>query len=174
MNELSKLKWKELFAARILNRGYDYYLDGKVWDLHYEIGKATATVAGTEDYRVTITMTDDEITDMDCDCPYASDGNYCKHEAAVLYALSEEPEDTGSENCEHQGLDEEQTNTCHSLEDEQGRTKLSWIRKLETEREELKKHIACMSEDEMREMLSPSENHKEEYTIGKQYTAKDI
>ena len=30
---------------------------------------------------------DGDFIDADCDCPYSQDGNYCKHEAAVLYAL---------------------------------------------------------------------------------------
>ena len=30
---------------------------------------------------------DGEVSDMECDCPYAEDGNYCKHMAAVLYEL---------------------------------------------------------------------------------------
>ena len=29
----------------------------------------------------------DPIEDMLCDCPYAEDGNYCKHMAAVLFAV---------------------------------------------------------------------------------------
>ena len=31
-----------------------------------------------------------EIEDMECSCPYADDGNYCKHMAAVLYAAEKD------------------------------------------------------------------------------------
>lgn len=153
MEDNSKIKWKELFAARILARGYDYYLDGNVWDLRHEGAKVTATVAGTEDYCVTISLTNNEIEDMDCDCPYAADGNYCKHEAAVLYALTEGVEEIESESFEKQRENEEQTDACHPPADAQGRNKPSWLSKIETEREELKQYISCMSEDEMRDML---------------------
>ena len=36
-------------------------------------------------------MNDREIEEMECTCPYAEDGNYCKHMAAVLYAAEKEP-----------------------------------------------------------------------------------
>lgn len=134
MIDYGNLKWKELFAARILNRGYDYYLDGNVWDLRDDDGRVSATVAGTEDYSVIITLANGKVTDMDCDCPYAADGNYCKHEAAVLYALTEGAKD-------------------NEEEEEPGKTKPSCLSTLDAEREELRQYISCMSEDEMRDML---------------------
>lgn len=48
-----------------------------------------AIVEGTEEYQVEIEIQDDRVRDMFCDCPYAEDGNYCKHMAAVLYELEE-------------------------------------------------------------------------------------
>jgi hypothetical protein len=48
-------------------------------------GIITAVVYGTDDYDVEITIDDEQILDMDCSCPYAEDGNSCKHMAAVLY-----------------------------------------------------------------------------------------
>lgn len=46
-------------------------------------------LVGTEDYQVEIEIHDDRIQDVFCDCPYAEDGNYCKHMAAVLYEIEE-------------------------------------------------------------------------------------
>ena len=152
MADYSKVKWKDLFAARILSRGYDYFLDGNVWDLKDKDGEVSATVAGTEDYCVTITLADGKISDMDCDCPYASDGNYCKHEAAVLYALTEESEDIDAGAYEEQETDAEYIDNWRAQNDEP-KEKPSWLSKLEAEREELKQFISFMSEDEMREML---------------------
>ena len=44
-------------------------------------------------------MQDGEITDLYCSCPYADDGNYCKHMAAVLYAVDNgEASETGAQN----------------------------------------------------------------------------
>ena len=77
--------WKRLFAPIILNRGYEYYMDDLVEDLHRDGDTIYATVSGTEDYEVEITLDGEEVEDMFCTCPYADDGNYCKHMAAVLF-----------------------------------------------------------------------------------------
>lgn len=45
--------------------------------------------SGSDDYEVNIYFSDGEIEDMYCNCPYASDGNTCKHMAAVLYLLED-------------------------------------------------------------------------------------
>ena len=92
--------WKDLFAPHILQRGYNYYQEGRVWDLVRQGNEITALVSGTDEYHVTIQLDDEtkEIIDIDCDCPYAEDGNHCKHEAAVLYQLSEnDAEASGTE-----------------------------------------------------------------------------
>ncbi len=34
-----------------------------------------------------ILLDGNSIEDMFCDCPYAEEGNYCKHMAAVLFAV---------------------------------------------------------------------------------------
>lgn len=79
--------WKKLFSKTILDRGYGYYLKGAVEDISKENDVISATVSGTELYEVEIYLDDGEVSDMECDCPYAEDGNYCKHMAAVLYEL---------------------------------------------------------------------------------------
>lgn len=151
MADYSKVKWKELFAAKILGRGYNYYLDGNVWDLHDNNGEVSATVAGSEDYCVTITLAGDRIAGMTCDCPYAADGKYCKHEAAVLYALTEE---AGGE---AKNLKEQEngshTDTASARKDDQKQKKPSRLSSLEAEMEDLKRYIDCMSEDEMKYLL---------------------
>ena len=93
--------WKRLFAQRILNRGYEYYMDDLVEDLHRDGDTIYATVSGTEDYEVEITLDGEEVEDMFCTCPYADDGNYCKHMAAVLF----EYDDNGAEVKESAGDD---------------------------------------------------------------------
>lgn len=82
--------WQEYFLPRILERGWNYYKDGAVQSLTTTPTGYRATVSGTEDYEVEIELNGDEIAEMYCDCPYADDGNYCKHMAAVLYAVEEE------------------------------------------------------------------------------------
>lgn len=36
-----------------------------------------------------IEIEEDRVYDMHCSCPYAEEGNYCKHMAAVLYKIEE-------------------------------------------------------------------------------------
>ena len=77
--------WKHLFRDIILERGYDYYMQSLVEDYHEDNGDVNATVCGSEDYEVAVHIIDDKLDDAYCSCPYAEDGNYCKHMAAVLY-----------------------------------------------------------------------------------------
>ncbi len=83
--------WQEDFESAILDRGWGYYEEERVVSLKRRGDKVSAVVQGTADYDVEITFDGDMITDLDCDCPYAVDGNLCKHMAAVLYALEDEP-----------------------------------------------------------------------------------
>ena len=53
------------------------------------VDEVNAVVSGSDDYEVNIYFSDGGIDDMYCDCPYASDGNNCKHMAAVLYLLED-------------------------------------------------------------------------------------
>ena len=77
---------KILFETRILERGRDYFRSGAVTDLHTSDNTLTATVAGSADYEVTVTLENGEPSDLYCSCPYAADGKNCKHMAAVLLA----------------------------------------------------------------------------------------
>lgn len=80
------MDWEEMFEPKFLSRGKAYFKDGCVTDLQYDDGILSAVVEGTEDYDVSITLENDIPSDMECSCPYAEDGNLCKHMAAVLYA----------------------------------------------------------------------------------------
>ena len=82
--------WKMNFRKIILDRGEDYYYEGNVSKLEKTGYGYHAIVSGSTDYDVEIYMEDGNISDMECDCPYAQDDNHCKHEAAVLYAIFED------------------------------------------------------------------------------------
>lgn len=84
--------WKGLFQKHILERGRNYFYDDAVTELQKTDRGYQAVVIGTEDYEVEIEMDKDVIYDMYCSCPYAEDGNNCKHMAAVLYKIEEEIE----------------------------------------------------------------------------------
>ncbi len=86
--------WKSLFQPHILQRGRNYYKEGWVGSISEIENGYAAIVEGTEDYEVEIYVqkrgsSQEVIHDMYCSCPYAQDGNYCKHMAAVLYEIEE-------------------------------------------------------------------------------------
>ena len=87
-----QMKWKHLFPTRILNRGKSYFYSGQVYDLKKECHTLRAKVDGYNTYFVTIQFNEDEqsFLHMDCSCPFAEDHNYCKHEAAVLFAYEDQ------------------------------------------------------------------------------------
>lgn len=66
-----------------------YYYDGAVHDLEKSEHGYHAMVEGMEDYEVDIEVKDGQICEMYCTCPYAEDGNNCKHMAAVLCEIEE-------------------------------------------------------------------------------------
>lgn len=80
--------WKDWFQPHILERGRTYFDEGRVSELERTEDGYAAIVAGTEEYEVEILLEGDSIEDMLCDCPYAEDGNACKHMAAVLFAVA--------------------------------------------------------------------------------------
>lgn len=86
--------WKDLFCTHILERGLNYYEEGYVTSLEQNLTGYTAVVVGTENYDVEIEILDNRVYDMTCTCPYAAEGNYCKHMAAVLYEIEEGEPDT--------------------------------------------------------------------------------
>lgn len=93
------MNWKKLFAIRILERGYDYYCDDAVENMEISDDTIRADVIGSDDYEVEISLSNGEVTDMYCSCPYALDGRNCKHMAAVLYEWSKnEAEEMKDEN----------------------------------------------------------------------------
>ncbi|MBR6982580.1 MAG: SWIM zinc finger family protein, partial [Ruminococcus sp.] len=83
------MDWKKLFNPVILERGFDYHRNKKAEILNLSADEVNAVVSGSDDYEVNIYFSDGEIDDMYCDCPYASDGNTCKHMAAVLYLFED-------------------------------------------------------------------------------------
>ena len=91
------MNWKKLFAIHILERGYDYYCDDAVENMEISDNIIRADVIGSEDYEVEISLSNGEVTDVYCSCPYALDGRNCKHMAAVLYEWSENEEEEKKE-----------------------------------------------------------------------------
>ena len=71
----------------ILNRGVDYYKNGRVIDLiELKKDKWSARVDGTELYKVMVQIQNDKIVSSTCNCPYEM-GDVCKHEVAVYCTI---------------------------------------------------------------------------------------
>ena len=73
---------ERLAGATTLRRGEEYFSTGAVSRLRETHDKITASVEGSEMYRVDLWDDDGEL-DGDCTCPHAADGNFCKHCVAV-------------------------------------------------------------------------------------------
>ena len=82
--------WQEVFNNRVLSKGYDYYLSGCVRHVRKIEYGYEANVRGSYEYDVSVSIKDGELIDADCTCPYSAEGNFCKHEAALLYYLEDE------------------------------------------------------------------------------------
>lgn len=81
--------WKDLFPEHILERGKNYFYSGAVTDVQQTDKGYLAAVEGTDEYEVEVEADGERIYDIHCSCPYAENGNYCKHMAAVLYKIDE-------------------------------------------------------------------------------------
>lgn len=83
--------WKNCFEPKILDRGLEYYRSDMIARYHADEDEITAFVTGNyDDYEVEIQLEDGQPVEMYCSCPYADDGHYCKHMAAVLYKWDRE------------------------------------------------------------------------------------
>ena len=91
------MNWKKKFRDLILERGRNYYKRNRVCGLSYRNNIYTARVLGSHAYDVEIKIREDDIVYMKCSCPYAVSGLYCKHMAAVMYAIDEEGEELRQE-----------------------------------------------------------------------------
>jgi hypothetical protein len=88
LSDVKHIDFEQAIDNRILKRGLDYFHQGHVVSLETKDKKKyKARVDGSEVYRVEISLNqNDEIEESYCDCPYDL-GEFCKHEAAVLFAL---------------------------------------------------------------------------------------
>jgi hypothetical protein len=80
------------FPPRIVERGFDYFMEEAVTQLANIGNTWTADVEGTEVYRVEVELAkEDQLDNWFCDCPY-DQGPVCKHVIALLFAIREQAE----------------------------------------------------------------------------------
>ena len=74
---------RRYFHPTIWSRGQDYYRSDLVTDFKAEGTHFSAKVQGTRLYDVMLNVSGDNLYKARCSCPYAADGSFCKHEAAL-------------------------------------------------------------------------------------------
>ena len=101
LNKLNRQLLLEMAGGRSFERGEDYFDEERVRSLVEFEGMLAGSVEGTEDYRVKLMMGSSGLS-FSCECPYADEGNFCKHCVAVglAWLASREPQ-TGSVAGEH-------------------------------------------------------------------------
>jgi SNF2 family DNA or RNA helicase len=82
--------WKDHIDDTILRRGKDYFAMNAVGRIRKNGNDFEATVTGTEDYCVGVTIVKGKVKSPYCTCPYTATHTYCKHIAALLYAIENE------------------------------------------------------------------------------------
>lgn len=88
---LTKEKIHQSFSNAVYNRGYVYYLQGRVSDLEYDDRQSIwrGKVSGRNLYHVTVKLYHDFV-DTSCDCPAYNRSLECKHGVAVLFAICDD------------------------------------------------------------------------------------
>ena len=80
---LSPQLLKDYADSGSYSRGKQYFESEYVFGMEEYQGKVVAKVSGTHDYRVKLWAEDEDELGYDCNCPYAAEGNFCKHLVAV-------------------------------------------------------------------------------------------
>ncbi|MBS4902079.1 MAG: SWIM zinc finger family protein [Coprobacillus sp.] len=82
---------KSFFTEIILKRGKTYFEQNRVFSVNqYDNQTYTGIILGNEAYHTKITLDEHyDVMSATCDCPYAKEGNHCKHEAALYFAIED-------------------------------------------------------------------------------------
>ncbi len=83
-------EFEQLIDEKILKRGLSYFKGGAISDFsEISNGEYEAIVSGTEEYTVQLEISNNTITEHNCDCPYDM-GPVCKHVVAVIFHLQQD------------------------------------------------------------------------------------
>lgn len=82
--------FEEFIEDTILQRGFNYFIEDRISSIEeMEKGHFRAVVEGSDNYVVEVWLgSEGKIINLNCDCPYDW-SEFCKHQAAVLYALKD-------------------------------------------------------------------------------------
>ena len=87
-DHLTNYYLRDRAGSQSYQRGVNYYRQGRVRLEKVTSSRARARVLGTELYWVNL-WENDEYLEATCTCPYAEQGNFCKHMVAVGLAATE-------------------------------------------------------------------------------------
>ena len=83
-------EFEQLIDEKILKRGLSYFKGGAITDFsEISNGEYEAIVSGTEEYTVQLEISNNTITEHNCDCPYDM-GPVCKHVATAIFHLQQD------------------------------------------------------------------------------------
>lgn len=83
-------EFEQLIDEKILKRGLSYFKGGAITDFsEISTGEYEATVSGTEEYTIQLEISNNTITEHNCDCPYDM-GPVCKHVVAAIFHLQQD------------------------------------------------------------------------------------
>lgn len=105
--------WRGAFDQTILERGREYFEDGRVSSLVFKTPlEFETTVFGNKPYHVKVQLSEcGDLVAGDCECPYFEEDN-CKHLAAALFAWEMSESDNSRDN---QLLGSDENNTVPEL-----------------------------------------------------------
>ncbi len=95
--------WKELFKPLMLERGKDLYKTQSVIKYKDTAKEYKADVKDSVNYHVSLLKKDGKITELSCSCAYSKKISYCKHIAALMYAIENK---NGTVECDLPGVKE--------------------------------------------------------------------
>ncbi len=83
-------EFEQLIEEKILKRGLSYFKGDAITDFsEISNGEYEALVSGTEEYTIQLKVSNNTITEHNCDCPYDM-GPICKHIVAVIFHLQQD------------------------------------------------------------------------------------
>lgn len=92
---LDNFPYAQYADPRTIQRGREYYKRGRVWNVELVSAReAVCLIEGDSgEYEVNIEVDKRGQLLFDCDCPFAEEGNFCKHMVAAALEVSESLED---------------------------------------------------------------------------------
>ncbi len=83
-------EFEQLIDEKILKRGLSYFKGGAITDFsEISNGEYEAIVSGTEEYTVQLEISNNTLTEHNCNCPYDM-GPVCKHVVAIIFHLKQD------------------------------------------------------------------------------------